>query len=711
MSKTRTIPISSLPTDLRIDDAVESACTTDVAFIEEKLRRGTSVLVECDKELSLYLYLAVRNRFRRTKDGPKMVVIDGRPDPQVPSRGALPRMLEQLTDAIRGATDKTVIVLLHLDVLTTTHTGLTMEARESIPLLYENPEVVILGFRDPSFDVPKVIKDVFPARREITGIPREALPKLITQREAKALHSSEFDVYGLYKYVSGLNPARCRRLFADLGNRRESTAGRPLAHEVYAELRKQTVTDGVELPNVNLDTDIGGYGEVKTRLNEELVDMLRSKEALTDPAEIEQLEALLPRGVIFHGPPGTGKTYFAKAIATAINATVIVVSGPELKTKWVGDSEEKLRRIFRQARQAAPAVIIFDEIDSFAHQRGSYEGSGVEHSMVNQLLTEMDGFRKNEQVFVVATTNFLESLDGALMRPGRFEFMIEIPAPSAEDREAIMGIYNQRFGLGLDKTLVKHLVRRTEGLADKEKNIPFSGDHIQAVARALKRQQLRTRNTAFTIEDIDKALQRKTRRPVVLSASEEKVIAVHEAGHALVAILTPNASRPERITIASDMDGALGYVQRAKRARPYTLTAADLKAEICVALGGQAAERLVFSDVSIGAQSDLQQANSMARAMVDQYGMSELGPRIVLDDEDGPRGRSIGERRHERRETEIVRILTVEQTRVTHLLAKNRHLLDALTELLLEKKVLDANQLTSLVDTKQLTNTNTVGEA
>ena len=152
--------------------------------------------------------------------------------------------------------------------------------------------------------------------------------------------------------------------------------------------------------------------------------------------------------MIFWGPPGTGKTLFAKAMAAAIGAAITVVSGPELKSKWVGESEENLRQIFHRARQSAPSIIVFDELDSFASARGTYTGSGVEHSMVNQLLTEMDGFHKEEMVFVVGTTNFVEILDPALLRPGRFEFHLHIPYPDADDRrEIILKIYDRKMRL------------------------------------------------------------------------------------------------------------------------------------------------------------------------------------------------------------------------------------------------------------------------
>jgi cell division protease FtsH len=695
----RTVPVASLPAVLRVEDAVEAACAADITWIEERLRRGISVLVECDKELSLYLYLAVRQRLRARPGAPKMVLVDGRPAPDGPSRPALSRMIEQLGDAVRGSVERAVIVLLHLDVLTTTHTGLTLEARECIPLLYENPEAVVLGFRDPSFEVPKVIRDVFGARREIAGIPRDALAKIITRREASALRANDFDAFGLYRYASGLNPARARRLFADLALRREAGVGEDLSAEVYADLRRQTVTDGVELPNVDLDRDIGGYADVKTRLREELIDLVRRKDTLSSDGDIRAMESLLPRGVIFHGPPGTGKTFFAKALATALDATVIIVSGPELKSKWVGESEENLRRVFRQARATAPSVVVFDEIDAFAHQRGSYQGSGVEHSMVNQLLTEMDGFRRNEMVFVVGTTNLVSSLDGALLRPGRFEFVIEVPAPDAGDRGAIARIYSERLGLGLTDVLIDHLVRRTEGMADEEKGIPVSGDHLHAVCRALKRQQLREGTTAFTPADLDRSLQRKTRRPIVLSPEEEKVIAVHEAGHALIAMLLPRATPPERICITQDQEGALGYVLRAARARPYVTTEEELRADICVGLGGQVAERLVFREVSGGAHADLQRANTIARAMVEQWGMSRgMGPRVVTEGE-REQG-AIAPTRRDRMDAEVESILREELTRCESLLRKNAPLLEALWTLLLEKKVLDGAALRAMAESK-----------
>ncbi len=696
----RSIPISSLPVELSVDDAVAAACAADLAFIEEKLRLGQSVLVECDKELTLHLLLAVRARFRRQKaagdaNAPVMSIVDGRGGPDDAPAGQLTRMVNQLGNAVRSATERTVVVMPHLDVLVTTHTGLTLEAREAIPLLYENPDVCLLAFRDPSFEVPKVLMGVFAARREITGIPREALARLVTQREAKAISQEGFDPFRLYTYCSGLNPVRCRRLFSDLARRSEALPGRSNASAVYKELRQQTAGDDVELPNVDLDVDIGGYGEVKTKIKEELIELVRGRDDVKNAADVAAIEELLPRGVIFHGPPGTGKTYFAKAIATALSATVIVVSGPELKSKWVGESEENLRRVFRRARAAAPAVIVFDEIDAFAHARGSYQGSGVEHSMVNQLLTEMDGFRKNELIFVVGTTNLLESVDPALLRPGRFEFLIEVPGPDAADREAICRLYNTKHQLGLDDALIAHLVKTTEGDADKAHGLPYAGDHLAAAFRALKRQRLRTGQTTFSADDIDRALQRNQRREVKLSDHEERVIAIHEAGHAVLAMVIPGARRPEKIAIAQDREGALGYVLRAARARPYATNATELRAELCVGLGGMEAERMVLGDVSIGAYGDLQNATALARAMVGGHGMDDdHGVRVVLDDEKV--SEQLSEARRGRLDAAVDALLEREQHRARELLSSHRALHEALVTLLLDKKILDATAIATL---------------
>ncbi|MEZ4466647.1 MAG: hypothetical protein R3F43_19915 [bacterium] len=299
----------------------------------------------------------------------------------------------------------------------------------------------------------------------------------------------------------------------------------------------------------------------------------------------------------------------------------------------------------------------------------------------------MDGFRRNEMVFVVGTTNFLESVDGALLRPGRFEFLIEIPAPEPADRRAIIEIYDRKLGLSLAPALVDHLVRRTDGLADRSQGLPYTGDHLYAVCRALKRQALRTGDGVFTPDDVDRALERRSRRPVVLSSQEEHVIAVHEAGHALLATLLPGATPPERISISPDLEGALGYVLRAARARPYAVTSAEMRAEICVGLGGYVAEQVVLGDVSIGAFADLKQVAGMARSMVVDYGMSAAGVRASLE------GEPESDARRGRIDAAIDALIAEELARARGLIQQHQALHTALVDLLLTHKVLEGPAL------------------
>src|SRR5262245_40797558 len=452
------IPESELPQELTAEQAVEAAYSTELAEVASRLQRALPCLIECDKELAPFLYLNLRNRLR--PHNLRCLYLDGRPR-QEEQQGAMPMgmmgtMISQLREAVRGSVERRVVVLPHLDLLTTSQGGLTAEAREVIPLLYENPELVWLGFKDPSFPLPRVIDNLFPHRISLLGIGRSRLRHLVTQRESRKF-GREFNPWNLYKHVSGVNAVRLRRLLSTLEG--EDYPADP--RKAYRQLRQATLVGSLEVPAIDLDRAIGGYAKVKDRLRKKILDVMASKDRSSDADEIGRYEELIPRGMIFWGPPGTGKTLFAKGMAASLGAAVTVVSGPELKSKWVGESEEGLRQVFHRARQSAPAIIVFDELDSFASARGTYTGSGVEHSMVNQLLTEMDGFRKEELVFVIGTTNFVEILDPALLRPGRFEFHLHIPYPDNDDRREILKIYDKKMKLQMSEETLEYAVRRT----------------------------------------------------------------------------------------------------------------------------------------------------------------------------------------------------------------------------------------------------------
>jgi cell division protease FtsH len=691
------IPEHALPQQLTPEQAVEAAYSNELAQIASDLQRGLPVLVECEKDLAPYLFINLRARLKQHEL--KCLYLDGRPregQQADPMAGFIGAMVAQLRDAVRGAVEKRVVVLPHLDLLTTSQGGLTTEAKEVIPLLYENPDVVWLGFKDPSFSLPQVIENLFPHRYAALGVPRPRLRHLITQKESRKF-GKEFNPWTLYKYVSGMNAVRLRKLLATLDS--QDYPADPRA--AYLQIRQATMTGTLEVPNIDLERDIGGYDKVKQRLRAEILNVLTYKDQKTNAEEIARLEELIPKGMIFWGPPGTGKTLFAKGMATAIGAAVIVVSGPELKSKWVGESESNLRQIFHRARQSAPSIIVFDELDSFASARGMYTGSGVEHSMVNQLLTEMDGFHREEMVFVVGTTNFVEALDPALLRPGRFEFLLHIPHPGADDRRAILKIYNQKMRLQLSEAALEYAVRRTgEFVEGAAAGTRFTGDHINALCRAMARIRLREQAEGQSEESlVERALTEWVERPKMTPA-EERVVATHESGHAVCSMFCKHATPIERISIQSDIAGALGYVRHQEHVHRYVVTRGRLLDDLCVLMGGREAELLLLDDLSIGCAGDLERATEIARALVEEFGM---GGDAVGIGRNPTRSRDEGEKRQYSPEQlaamdrSVREILEDARRRAAAILKEHQNLVETLRDLLLEHKVIDAKTLTTIV--------------
>jgi cell division protease FtsH len=692
------IPERELPQQLTLDDAVEAAYATELAEVASKLQRGLPCLVECDKDVAPFLYMNLRARLKAHQLS--AVYLDGRPrqnDQAQPQPGTTPMgligtMIAHLRDAVRGAVKKKVIVLPHLDLLTTSQGGLTAEAREVIPLLYENPELVWLGFKDPSFPLPRVIESLFPHRVSLLGIARPRLRHLVTQAESRKF-GRQFNPWALYKHVSGVNALRLRKLLSTLEG--EDYPADP--RHAFRQLRQATLQGTLEVPTIDLEADIGGYVRVKKRLRAEIIDVLALKDRSTDADDIARLEELIPKGMIFWGPPGTGKTMFAKAMAAALGAAITVVSGPELKSKWVGESEENLRQIFHRARQSAPSIIVFDELDSFASARGTYTGSGVEHSMVNQLLTEMDGFHREEMVFVVGTTNYVEALDPALMRPGRFEFHLHIPYPVAEDRRAILTIYDKKMRLKMSGEALEYAVRRTGEGYLTQTGTPFSGDHLNALCRAVARIRLREgRQDETRPEDVDRAFT-EFEEKLDLTPREERLLATHEAGHAVVSLNCPTHPPIERITIKSETTWAPAYVRYSEDdSRRLGLTRNQMMEDLCVLLGGIEAERLLLEDVSTGAAgSDLDRATRLAHHLVEVCGMGgpELGLRQFRNLETGERLKDLSPEQLALLDRRVSETIAEAQKRAAAILTENRALLEGLRELLIEKKTIDAKTL------------------
>jgi cell division protease FtsH len=706
-----TITEKDLPTSLSAEQAVEAAYSQELAEVASKLIRGLPALIECDKELAPFMYANLRNRLREAKL--QCTYLDGRQrDPQ---QGALPMgligtMIAQLRDAVRGVVERRVVVLPHLDLLTTSQGGLTGEAREVIPLLYENPELVWLGFKDPSFPLPKVIENLFTYSTSILGISRNRLRHLITQKESRKF-GRNFAPWQLYKYVSGVNAVRLRKLLSTLEG--EDYPADP--KRAYGQVRQATLSGSMEIPSVDLDKDIGGYTKVKSKLRAEILDVLAKRDKATDPDSVARLEELIPRGMIFWGPPGTGKTYFAKAIAASIGAAITIVSGPELKSKWVGESEENLRQIFRKARQSAPSIIVFDEIDSFATARGSYSGSGVEHSMVNQLLTEMDGFHKDELVFVVGTTNFVESLDPALLRPGRFEFHIHIPYPDEHDRREILKIYDAKMRLQFSTDAMDYAVRRTGENYMTSTGTAFSGDHLSALCRAVARLRMREEITGETNPKLIERGLTEFDEKIELGDKDAVMVATHEGGHFLCAIFCPHHAPPEKVTIQSDMPWAPFFTQFKHDKRKIGYSRNELLDILTVLYGGIEAERVLMGDISTGAsafgdpKSDLARASDLAETFVEGCGMSNIAaPLRTFRDHHGKRAVLSGSMA-EAIDRQVNTIIAECQAKAAAILTKHKAELIKIRDELLEKKTIEGDRVHEIIEALRTQYPNDVG--
>jgi len=431
------------------NEAVRIAYRLEMDSIADYLKNDLSVLVSCDKVLTEYIYEVVC-----AQAGKKLVLdLDDVPDQPTTKgsqldnalQGGPPNPLENLPKLLNNLKTNEMMVLRSLDML---------DKPEIIEQLYrrtgsgEKPQ--LLGFIDPSLEVKKVLTDRFAVHISLMGLPRHTtmnknqevytVTQLITQNERNCF--DHYEPEGLYKNVAGLNAIQFRNAMKYVG---AMVAPGTQSTDLYRVIRqfKTSSSDEIDIPDTTFD-NIGGYEDVKQQLRRIIALIAGSVTNLSQ----KQSKDLTPRGFIFHGPPGTGKTLFAKAIANEMNATIQMISGPEIMDKYVGQSENNLRRIFATARRNAPAVIFFDEFDSIASQRSNYSDGGARsnNAVVAQLLTELDGFRQDQTVLLVGTSNRIDIIDEALLRPSRLK-PIEIGNPDYEARKCVAQIHATNFGV------------------------------------------------------------------------------------------------------------------------------------------------------------------------------------------------------------------------------------------------------------------------
>jgi cell division protease FtsH len=441
-------------------------------------------------------------------------------------------------------------------------------------------------------------------------------------------------------------------------------------------------------PKVTFD-DVAGVDEAKEELQEVI-------EFLKHPKKFQALGAKIPRGVLLVGPPGSGKTLLAKAVAGEAGVPFFSISGSEFVEMFVGVGASRVRDLFEQAKKSAPCLVFIDEIDAVGRQRGAGLGGGHDEreQTLNQLLVEMDGFDPNAGIIVIAATNRPDILDPALLRPGRFDRRIVVDNPDSKGRREILNVHVRGKPLGEGVNL-EVLAKHTPG---------FSGADLANLVNEAALLAARRNKKKITMSEMDEAIERviagPQRRSRILGPKEREIAAFHEGGHALLGKLLPNADPPHKVTILP-RGMALGYVISAPPEDKYTYTRTELLDRITAMLGGRVAEELVFNEVTTGAQNDFEQATDLTRRMVTDFGMSEkLGP-LSLGKRHGPifLGRDLVETRNYSEEIayeidkEVRRITDECYIRARDILIANREKLDRVAKALLERESLEGEEI------------------
>ncbi len=439
--------------------------------------------------------------------------------------------------------------------------------------------------------------------------------------------------------------------------------------------------------------DVAGLKEEKEEVSE-LIDFLKN------PKRFQKLGARIPKGVLLYGPPGTGKTLLARAVAGEANVPFYYISGSDFVELFVGVGASRVRDMFQQAKRTAPCLIFIDEIDAVGRQRGTGLGGGHDEreQTLNQLLTEMDGFGTNEGIIIIAATNRPDVLDPALLRPGRFDRQVTVSLPDVKGREEILRVHARNKVLKENVTL-ENIAKRTPG---------YSGADLENLLNEAALLAVRRNKDAIGMSEIDEASDRVLMGPAKTSKkyseSDRKLVAYHESGHAVLGLKLNNASTVHKVTIIP-RGGAGGYNMMLPSEEKICSTKTDLLEQITGLLAGRVAEEVVFGEITTGAENDFSKATKIARSMVTEYGMSDLGP-IQLEQQEGSvfLGRDYNKSRNFSNEvaheidTEMRKIIDACYQKAQKILKENRKLLDLIANTLLEYETLTKEQIDYLVE-------------
>ena len=438
--------------------------------------------------------------------------------------------------------------------------------------------------------------------------------------------------------------------------------------------------------------DVAGEDEAKENLTE-VVNYLH------DPSKYQEIGASMPKGILLVGPPGTGKTMLAKAVAGEANVPFFSMSGSEFVEMFVGMGASKVRDLFKQAKEKAPCIVFIDEIDAIGQKRsgGQYGGNDEREQTLNQLLTEMDGFEGNNGVIILAATNRPESLDPALTRPGRFDRRVPVELPDLKGREAILQVHAKKIKVAEDVDFNK-IARMASGASGAE----LANIVNEAALRAV-RDGRRFATQADLEESIEVVIAGYQKKNAIMTDEEKKIVSYHEIGHALVAAMQTHSAPVQKITIVPRTSGALGYTMQVEEGNHYLMSKAEMENKIATLTGGRAAEEVVFHSVTTGASNDIEQATKLARAMITRYGMSDDFDMVALETVNnqylgGDASLACSAETQTKIDQRVVELVKAQHEKAVNILTENRAKLDELAQYLYEKETITGEEFMHILN-------------
>ena len=437
--------------------------------------------------------------------------------------------------------------------------------------------------------------------------------------------------------------------------------------------------------------DVAGEDEAKENLSEIV-------EYLHNPARYKEIGASMPKGILLVGPPGTGKTMLAKAVAGEANVPFFSMSGSEFVEMFVGMGASKVRDLFQQAKEKAPCIVFIDEIDAIGKKRdGQIGGNDEREQTLNQLLTEMDGFEDNTGVIILAATNRPESLDPALLRPGRFDRRVPVELPDLKGREDILKVHAKKIKVG-DNVEYNKVARMASGA---------SGAELANIVNEAALRAVRDNRKFVTQEDLEESIEvviaGYQKKNAILTDKEKRIVAYHEIGHALVAAKQTNSAPVQKITIVPRTSGALGYTMQVEEGNHYLMTKEEILNKIATLTGGRAAEEIVFGSVTTGASNDIEQATKLARAMITRYGMTCDFDMVAMEVQTnqylgGDSSLTCSAETQTKIDEKVVEVVRSEHEKAAGILMENREKLDDLARYLYEKETITGEEFMNILN-------------